>query len=102
MVKQPSAPRVVTKKHMARLEREQRQNRVILTVGIASIVIVAGLLLFGYVRSNVVANVNGTKITKSEWQQRVRLQRVSLLNQMSQYQYFQQYFGMDTSQQQQQ
>ncbi len=97
-----STPRVVTKKHMARLEREQRQNRIILAVGIASVLIVAGLLIFGYVRSNVVANVNGTKITTGEWQQRVRLQRVSLLNQLSQYQYFQQYFGMDTSQQQQQ
>lgn len=102
MAKQTSTPKVATKKHMARLERERRQNRIILAVGVASIVIVAGLLLFGYFKSNTVASVNGVKITTSEWQQRVRLQRVSLLNQLSQYQYFQQYFGMDTSQQQQQ
>ena len=61
---------------MARLEREQRQNRIILAVGVGSILIVAGLLLFGYFKSNVVANVNGVKITTSQWQERVRLQRV--------------------------
>ena len=102
MAKQNPTQKVATKKHMARLERERRQNRIILAVGVGSILIVAGLLLFGYFKSNVVANVNGVKITTTQWQERVRLQRVSLLNQLSQYQYFQQYFGMDTSQQQQQ
>jgi parvulin-like peptidyl-prolyl isomerase len=102
MAKQTSTQKVATKKHMARLEREQRQNRIILAVGVGSILIVAALLVFGYFKSNVVANVNGVKITTSQWQERVRLQRVSLLNQLNQYQYFQQYFGMDTSQQQQQ
>ena len=101
MAKQTSTQKVATKKHMARLERERRQNRIILAVGVGSILIVAALLLFGYFKSNVVANVNGVKITTSQWQERVRLQRVGLLNQLSQYQYFQQYFGMDTSQQQQ-
>jgi parvulin-like peptidyl-prolyl isomerase len=48
-----------------------------------------------------VAEVDGTVITTAEFQERVRLERVSLYNQLSQYQFFQQNFGMDTNQQQQ-
>jgi parvulin-like peptidyl-prolyl isomerase len=64
--------------------------------------------VFGYLRLNVfslrepVAEVNGVKITTQGWQERVRMERVSLYNQLSRYQFFQQNFGMDTSQQQQQ
>ncbi|MGE5374497.1 MAG: peptidylprolyl isomerase [Bacteroidota bacterium] len=69
---------------------------------------VVGLIVFGYLQLNVfskqqaVATVNGVKIATGQWQERVRLERVSLYNQLNQYQYFQQAFGMDTSQQQQQ
>ena len=101
-------PKVITKKHMARLEREQRQIRIIRGVAIGGIVLVAALILYGYLQMNVlskqqaVAIVAGEKIKSGDWQERVRLQRVSLYNQLSQYQFFQQSFGMDTSQQQQQ
>ena len=107
MAKQTPNPKVITKKHMARVERERRQIRLILGISIGGIILVAALLLFGYLQSNVfskrepVAEVNGETITMGDWQERVRLERVSLYNQLSQYQFFQQSFGMDTTQQQQ-
>ena len=107
MDKRSSTPKGVTKKHIARLEREKRQINLIRGIALAGIIVVVGLLLYGYLRLNVfaqrepVAEVNGTTITTGDWQERVRLERVSLYNQLSQYQFFQQNFGMDTSQQQQ-
>jgi parvulin-like peptidyl-prolyl isomerase len=107
MAKQTN-PKVVTKKHLARLERERRQINLIRAIALAGIVIVVGLLAYGYLKLNVlskrepVAVVNGVKITTEQWQERVRLERVNLYNQLSRYQFFQQSFGMDTSQQQQQ
>jgi parvulin-like peptidyl-prolyl isomerase len=105
MDKRSSTPKVVTKKHMARIEREQRQIRLIRGIAIGGLILVVGLLVYGYLQMNVfskqesVAEVNGAKITSGQFQERVRLERVSLYNQLSQYQYFQQAFGMDTSQQ---
>lgn len=107
MDKRSSTPKVVTKKHIARLERERRQVKLIRGIAIGGIVIVTLLLLYGYLNLNFfqqrepVAEVNGEVITIGEWQERVRLERVSLYNQLSQYQFFQQNFGMDTTQQQQ-
>ena len=107
MANQSSTPKIVTKKHIARLERERQQVRLIRTIAISGIVIVALLLVYGYLKLNVlstrepVAEVNGVEITTKEWQERVRLERVNLYNQLSRYQFFQQSFGMDTTQQQQ-
>lgn len=107
MANQSPTPRIVTKKHIARLERERQQVRLIRAIAIAGIVVVALLLGYGYLKLNVlsarepVAEVNGVDITTKEWQERVRLERVNLYNQLSRYQFFQQSFGMDTTQQQQ-
>src|SRR5687767_2417946 len=98
-------PRVVTKKHIARLERERRQVNLIRTIAVAGIVIVVLLLGYGYLNLNVlqlrkpVAEVNGTAITAGQWQERVRFQRVNLLNLHNTYTLYQQQFGMDTTQQ---
>lgn len=108
MAKQSSTPKVVTKKHMARLERERRQTRLILGIAIAGILIVVGLITYGYLRENVfqlnepVAEVNGEKITTREWQERVKFQRVQMVNVYNQYAFYQQNFGFDYSQQMQQ
>lgn len=108
MAKPSSTPKVITKKHMARLERERRQVNIIRGIAIAGIVIVLGLLGFGYLKLNVlqlrepVAAVDGTKITTGEWQERVRFQRTQLLNVYNQYAFYQQNFGFDYSQQMQQ
>ena len=106
MAKQ-NTPRVITKKHMARLERERRQIRLIRGIAIAGVLIVVGLLAYGYLRLNVfqlrepVAEVNGETIRTGEWQERVKFQRAQMLNTYNQYSFFQQSFGMDYSQQMQ-
>ena len=107
MAKQSNTPRVISKKHIARLERERRQINLIRGIALAGIVIVAGLLIYGYLKLNVlqfrepVAEVNGVKITTGEWQERVRFQRVQMLNIYNQYSFYQQNFGVDYSQQMQ-
>ena len=107
MAKQ-NTPKVVTKKHIARLERERRQINLIRSIALAGIVIVAGLLAYGYLRLNVfalrepVARVNGVTITIGEWQERVKFQRTQMLNAYNQYSFYQQSFGFDYSQQLQQ
>ena len=107
MAKPSSTPKIVTKKHIARLERERRQVNLIRAIAIGGILIVVFLLVYGYLNLNVfqlrkpVAEVNGDIIMTGNWQERVRFQRVNLLNQLNLYQFYQQNFGMDTSQQQQ-
>jgi peptidyl-prolyl cis-trans isomerase D len=102
-----NTPKVVTKKHIARLERERRQINLIRGIALAGIVIVGLLLAYGYLRLNVfalrepVAKVNGITITTGEWQERVKFQRAQMINLFNQYQMYQQ-FGMDASQQLQQ
>lgn len=104
MAKQNS-PKTITKKHIARLERERRQINLIRGIAIAGIVIVVGLLAYGYLRLNVfalrepVARANGVTVTTGEWQERVKFQRAQLLNAYNQYQFYQQSFGFDYSQQ---
>jgi peptidyl-prolyl cis-trans isomerase D len=104
MAKQ-NTPKTITKKHIARLERERRQINLIRGIAIAGIVIVVGLLAYGYLRLNVfslrepVARVNGVTVTTGEWQERVKFQRAQLLNAYNQYQFYQQNFGFDYSQQ---
>ena len=104
MAKQ-NTPNIVTKKHIARLERERRQIALIRGVALAGLLIVAGLLAYGYLRLNVfalrepVAEVNGETIRTGEWQERVKFQRAQMLNTYNQYVFFQQNFGMDYSQQ---
>jgi parvulin-like peptidyl-prolyl isomerase len=107
MAKQ-NTPKVVTKKHIARLERERRQINLIRGIAIAGIVVVVGLLAYGYLRLNVfalrepVAEVNGVTITTGEWQQRVKYQRALMVNAYNEYSFYQQNFGFDYSQQLQQ
>lgn len=105
MAKQTSTPKAVTKKHMARLERERRQANLVRGIAIGGILMVALLLGYGYLNVNVlqlrdpVATVNGVEISTGEWQERVQLQRINLLNLYNTYQFYQQNFGMDTTQQ---
>ncbi len=110
MAKQSSTPKVVTKKHIARLERERRQIRLIRGIAIggsrsgrrpARLWLSADECFIKAARP--VAEVNGVKITTGEWQERVRLERVSLYNQLNQYPVSSsRRFGMDSSQQMQQ
>ncbi len=95
------------KKHVARLERERQQSRLILNVFIGIIAAVVLLLVYGYLDINYfqlqrpVAKVGDTEIIAKDFQARVRLQRQQLLMQYSQYSQYAQ-FGMDVSGQLQQ
>jgi len=100
-------PSVQSKKHVARLERERRQSRLILWITAGVVLTVIGLLTYGYLdltyleKRRPVATVNGVKIPTKEFQARVTLRRNQLLNQYAQYYQFQQ-MGMDVSAQLQQ
>lgn len=102
MAKQSITPKNVTKKHIARLERERRQNRLIVAIASIGILIVAVLMGYGAYRYNLVGEVNGVKIWAGPWQERVKFQRVNLRRTYEQYMVYQQSFGMDLSQQLQQ
>jgi peptidyl-prolyl cis-trans isomerase D len=86
MAKNPRKQPNVTKKHMARAERERRQTRIITLVAVFVMVVVIGLVGFGLFEQNVlkarqpVATVNGQRITTREYEQQVRVQRANLVN----------------------
>ena len=101
-------PRIESKKHVARLERERRQTRIIQYVAVGVVAAVLLILAYGYLdltylqKRQPVAVVNGEKISTSEFQARVKVQRGQLVNQYMQYLQYQQLFGMDVSTQLQQ
>ena len=101
-------PVIHTKKHIARLARERQQTRIILGAFIGILVVVIGLLVYGYLdvtylqARQPVASVGETDISTQAWQTRVRLERRRLIGQYVQYQQYQQAFGMDLSSQLQQ
>ena len=96
--------KVQSKKHIARLERERRQVRLIRFIAIGVVTVVVLILAYGYLDLNYlqgrrpVAEVNGEKIPTQEFQARVVLQRNNLINQYLLYQQYQQY-GIDVSNQ---
>jgi parvulin-like peptidyl-prolyl isomerase len=106
--KRGGKPVVHSKKHIARLERERRQTRIILFTFIGILVISIGLLVYGWLDASYfqyqkpVAKVGDVNITVKEFQTRVRLQRNSLLATYQQYYQFGQMLGMDVSSQLQQ
>lgn len=96
-------PRIQSKKHIARLERERRQTKLIQYIAIAVVAAVILIVGYGYLDINYlqklqpVAEVNGEEISTRDFQARVTLQRNQLLRQYVQYQQYQQLFGMDTT-----
>jgi parvulin-like peptidyl-prolyl isomerase len=96
-------PKVVTKKHQARLEREQKQNRWIIIVSVAVIVLVVVVLGYGVLDKNVlqkyqpVAKVNNDSITTEEFQRYAKFTRSQYIQQYQQYEQLMSYFGSDSS-----
>jgi hypothetical protein len=87
MAKNPrQKQQIVTKKHLARMQREQRQSRMITIGSITVLVIVIGLIVYGVLNERVfkglqpVAVVNEDKITSNDFQAQVRLARQNLIN----------------------
>ncbi len=95
-------PVLHTKKHIARLERERQQTRLILFTFIGIIVAIIGLLTYGYLdikyfqSRRALAKVGTVNLTIGDWQARVRLERSRLINQLQIYQQYQ-LFGLDLS-----
>lgn len=99
---------VLHKKHVARLQREQQQVRIILYTFFGALALVVGLLAYGWLDINYfqlqrpVAKVGETEILVRDFEPRVRLQRQQLLSQYTQYAQYAQYFGMNVDTQLQQ
>jgi len=93
------------KKHIARLERERRQSRIILYAFIGIVVVVSLLLGYGLLDMNYlqlrkpVAKVGDVEILVNQFEPRVRMQRQQLLAQYNQYAQYGQLFGMDVQNQ---
>lgn len=89
----------VTKKHLAKQERERRETRAILFSTLAVAAVVVGLLAYVLVDnyivkpSTVLASVGEEKITAREFQPVVKFTRLNMLNQASNYYYYYQMLG---------
>lgn len=80
------APKELTKKHLAKVEKENRQKK-ILTYGIiAVVVVIVGLIAFGILNTTVlkdsrtVAKVGDTKISVKQFEDRVQYARYQKIN----------------------
>ncbi len=92
---------VLHKKHIARLQRENQQSRIILYAFIGIVTAVILLLGYGFLDINYlqlqkpVAKVGNVEILVNQFEPRVRMQRQQLLAQFNQYSQYGQLFGMD-------
>jgi len=74
-------PKELSRKHLARVEKENRQKKFLLYGIIAVIVVIVGLIVYGVLKNTVlkdvqpVAKVGDTTITVKEFQDRVRYDR---------------------------
>lgn len=79
--------KIITKKHLARLERERIQRRYLITGVSIALVLVVGLIIFGILDQlffqdmRTVATIGNDKITQGEYQARVRYARWQLVEQ---------------------
>jgi len=95
--------KIASKKHLARLERERRQTRLITSIAIGIVVVIVGLIGYGILNETFlkarqpVVTVNGDSVTMREFQVRVRLARQQYVDQYMQYYQFAQMLGIDPS-----
>jgi peptidyl-prolyl cis-trans isomerase D len=84
-------PKVHTKKHLARMEKEHRQKRALLISLIAILGTIVLVVIYGLLNDTVlkpkkaVARVNGDVITVEQFQKRVKYERYSLTQSFMQY-----------------
>ncbi len=101
MAKNPQKPIYHTKKHLARMERERNQRRLIITVSLAVLALVVLTIGYGILNQTVLQNirpvavVNGDKIVTSDFQGLTRYSRYTLVSNASQNYQFAQLFGSD-------
>lgn len=101
VITMPKNSNIINKKHVAHAEVVRRQSLAIQYAALAIIIVVVGLVAYGILTTTVllpyraVASVNGDNIQMREFQGRVRLQRIQLINNFSQYYQFAQMFGAE-------
>src|SRR4030042_3060250 len=92
---------IVTKKHLARQERERLQNRYILIASLVVIILVVGLIGYGIIQQYIiqpnqpVARVRNNDIPTKKFQTYARYLRLQLIQKYQQYEQFAQLFGND-------
>ena len=86
-------PQQPTKKHLARLERERRQQRLLIIGTVIILIAVVFLISYGWIKSNFivprqpVASVEGENISADDFAARTRFERYNLVQQaLSNYQ----------------
>jgi len=95
------SPKILTKKHLARQERERRQTRIITGVAIGIIAIVVLGIAYQLLNESLFLNwrpavsVNGESRSLHDFQVQVRVTRQQLIGQYMQYTQLAQMFGMD-------
>ena len=98
MAKKPKT-KIVSKKHLARVERERIQNRNIMVSALAVLVVVLGIIIYGVLDQTVlrekqpVAQVGSDVITTRQFEIKVRYSRFQLIQQYNQYAPLAAYFG---------
>jgi peptidyl-prolyl cis-trans isomerase D len=94
---------ILTKKHLARLERERLQTRYIILATTFVAVLVIGLITYGLINEYVlkpqtpVAVVDGEKISVREFQANIRYNQQQIISNYTQNLSFYQMFGADAS-----
>ncbi len=95
--------KIVSKKHLARLERERRQARAITIGSVVILAIIFLSILYGVLNDTVFNNyrtiltVNDEKITAREFEARIKTAREQLIDQYMYYYQMAMMFGMDPS-----
>ncbi|MHC1784520.1 MAG: peptidylprolyl isomerase [Anaerolineaceae bacterium] len=96
-------PKIVTKKHMARLEKEALQKKYLLTGAVVVIILVVAVIAYGILDQTVlrdqkaVAWVENTKITTLQFENRVKYNRLQLVQQYESNLQLMQMFGSNES-----
>ncbi|MGE5222697.1 MAG: SurA N-terminal domain-containing protein, partial [Omnitrophica WOR_2 bacterium] len=96
-----SKNKILTKKHLARIERERLQRRYILIASLAVLILVAGFIGYGILDQTVlqplqpIVKVNGDSVSTRDWQAQVRYTRQNIIQQYAQTYAFAQSFGSD-------
>ncbi len=91
----------LTRKHLARVEREQRQRRWILGGTVASLILVLSLIAYGWYDINVlrarrpVLTVNGETVSGASFKARVMLAQLDVANRAQTLQQMQIFFASD-------
>jgi len=94
-------PKIMTKKHLARVERERRQNRWIVIVASLVLLAVVGLIVYGILDQTVlqkqkpVIKVGEDVVTVSDFQKQVSYTRAQKIQEYNFYTQFAQYYGTD-------